>query len=156
METLNLVSFDKENVEHIIFLRKLLRDKTISERFNGLLPQLNAKHNDGVIGKGFFLADGDELVGYVDIGQYNVEEEAVYIRGAVDKDKRGNHYGYRLLSETTDYIFANYPKVRNVKVKIAEDNTASLKTAGACGFIWLGSDYYGKSNPYEKEVKVRK
>ena len=96
------------------------------------------------------------MVGFVDIGQFNGEEEAVYLRGAIDKDKRGKHYGTLMLSETTDYIFANYPKVRNVKLKIDEDNKASLSTANACGFIWAGADYYVKGNPYEKQKGMSK
>ena len=55
MEMLSLITFDKENKDHVIFLRKLLGGKTISERFGGILPSLNSRHPDGILGKFFLL-----------------------------------------------------------------------------------------------------
>ena len=65
MDTLSLCKFDKDNKDHMIFLKKLLADETIKERFQGLLPNLMKKTDDTIIGMGFFIADGDCLVGYV-------------------------------------------------------------------------------------------
>lgn len=47
------------------------------------------KKVDGtIIGTGLFIAYEDCLVGYVDIGNYNKNGKAVYVRQAIDRDKR--------------------------------------------------------------------
>lgn len=155
METLSLCKFDKDNKYHMIFLKKILADETIKERFQGLLPNLMKKVDDTIIGMGFFIADGDCLVGYVDIGDYNENEKAVYIRQAIDKDKRGKNYGQRALLEVCDLIFKEYPLVENIKARIAPDNEASIRMAIACGFANIRDDYYGIENPYIKNNRIK-
>lgn len=156
MDTLSLCSFDKDNVHHMMFLKKLLKDETIKTRFQGLLPNLMRKPDDDtIIGKGFFIADENVLVGYVDIGNYNEEEKAVYIRQAIDKDERGKSYGAKTLLEVCDFIFRKYPLVENIKARIAHDNEASIKMALACGFTNIRDDYYGLQNPYIKSSKIK-
>ena len=146
LDTLKLVTFDQNNKEHILFLKKILNDKTVTQRFNGFLSHLKAKTDD-IIGKGFFVKD-KEIIGYIDIGDYNKDEEAVYLRGLIDKNKRGNNYGHIMLDEVTNYIFINYPIIKYIKLKIEDNNKASLKTALSVGYSWINSDYYGKLNPY--------
>ena len=153
LDTLSLVTFDKENTDHINFFKKIVHDTTIKNRFTGFLSSLNAK-SDTIIGKGFFLEDNDELIGFVDIGKFNKDEEAVYIRGAIDKEKRSKNYGHKMLEETSNYIFLNYPEVKNIKLKIASDNISSIKTAESCGFINMLNGCYKKINPYSLQNKL--
>lgn len=61
-----------------------------------------------------------------------------------------------MLKEITDYIFLHNPEVKFVKVKIAKDNIASIKTASSCGFNWIGDDYYELQNPHVKQNKFKK
>ncbi len=155
LDTLSLCKFDKDNKYHMIFLKKLLNDETIKERFQGLLPKLMKNMDDCVIGKGFFIADNDKLIGYVDIGNYNANERAVYIRQAIDKDERGQSYGKKALIETCDFIFRTYSEVENIKARIAPDNEVSIRMAIACGFSNIRDDYYGIENPYIKNKKIK-
>lgn len=155
MDTLSLCKFDKDNKYHMIFLKKILKDKTITERFQGFLPNLTKKYDGTIIGAGFFIADGDVLVGYIDIGNYNANEKAVYIRQTIDQDARGNGYGKRSLYEVCDFIFKEYPNVENIKARIAPDNEASIRMAVACGFTNIRDDYYGIENPYIKNNKIK-
>lgn len=147
LDTLSLVVFDRNNIEHINFFKKIALDATIKNRFTGFLSNLNAK-SDSIIGKAFFLEANNELIGFIDIGSFSEEEEAIYLRGAIDKEKRGKNYGHKMLEETSNYIFLNYPEVKNIKLKIAHDNTSSIKTAESCGFINTLNDCYQKGNPY--------
>ncbi len=154
LNTLSLRTFDKENKKHLLFLKKLVSDTSITNRFNGMLPQLTKDSEDGILGKGFFISDEDTLVGFVEIGQFSTEEKCVYLRAAIDKDLRGQHYGKRTLEDVSDYLFQNYNKIECIKVKIAHDNTPSIRTAASCGYKWIRDDYYGLYNPYlEKSTK---
>ena len=151
LETLSLVTFDKNNEKHITFLKRIINDESIKKRFTGFLSRLNSKANYGIIGKSFFVAENKELIGFIDIGLLNQEEEAVYLRGAIDKSKRGNNYGHKMLNEVSNYIFENYSNVKTIKLKIDKNNYASIKTAESCGFNYILNDYYIKSNPYLKK-----
>ncbi len=111
--------------------------------------------DDSIIGKGFFISDNGKLIGYIDIGNYNVNEKAVYIRQAIDQDVRGRNYGKRTLYELCDFIFREYPDVENIKARIASDNQASIRMALACGFTNIRDDYYGMENPYTKNNKIK-
>lgn len=151
LNTLSLKTFDKNNKEHLLFLKKLVRDESITNRFNGILPMLT-KDTDEIIGKGFFISDKNKLVGFIEIGQFNIEEKCVYLRAAVDKDLRGQHYGKRTLEDVSNYLFQNYNKLESIKVKIAHDNIPSIKTAASCGYKWLRDDYYILNNPYLDKI----
>ena len=153
LETLNLVNFNKDNKEHIIFLKKIIHDDSIKKRFNGFINRLNSRTNDGILDKAFFITDNNELIGFIDIGAFNNDEKVVYLRGAIDKDKRGNNYGNKMLIETSNYIFLNYPKIEKIKLKIDDDNIASIKNAESCGFFNMLNGFYEKSNPYKQKMK---
>lgn len=98
----------------------------------------------------------NKIIGYVDFGNFNNEEEAVYIRELVDKDKRHLGYGTLILSEVCDYVFKTYPFVYKIKARIAPDNIKSIMMAYNAGFINDRDDYYSLSNPYTKEMNIKK
>ncbi len=150
LNTLTLVNFDKENKAHLEFLKKLVHDESIKKWFTGISSGLINNPNNEFFGHSFFVEDNNELIGYINIGNIN-NENSVYLRAAVDKDKRGNNYGKTILSETTDYIFDNFNEVENIMLKIDKENKASLMTADSCGYLWLRDDYYYKKNPNIKE-----
>ncbi len=146
---LMLVSFDSDNKEHLMMLKMLAKDSFITSRFNGFLHHLNNK-NSNFFNKGFFVKDENNLIGYVDLSNFNKEEKAVYIRQAIFKEYRGDNkkrYGTLLLNEITDYIFSNYPMVHYVKARIHHDNLSSMKMAWNCHFSNNG-EIFSKKNPY--------
>lgn len=151
LETLSLHTLDKDNIDSLTFFKKLCTDKTIKTRFQGLLPGMLKEKNEDFFNRGFLVKDANEYIGYIGIGKYNQIEKAVYLRAAIDKDKRGRSYGKTLLKEATDYIFENFPQVDSIRLTIAPDNKASLMTANACGYNWLESDVYYKENPYTRK-----
>lgn len=148
METLTLQSFDKENKEHLEFFKKLVKQPSITSRFQGIGVGLLHEHGDKFFDRGFLITDNDKLIGYLGIGEFDEENKSVYLRGAIDIDCRGNSYGKKMLKESTEYIFLNYPKVENIRLKIAEDNIISIRTAEACGYEKLYNDFYIHYNPY--------
>lgn len=151
LNNLTLVNFDKENKEHLEFLKKLIHDESIKKWFNGICSGLISNPNNEFFGHSFFVKDNEDLVGYVNIGDFNTNEKSVYLRSAVEKNKRGKNYGKTILADITDYIFDNFNEVESIRLKIDRENKASLMTANACGYLWLTDDFYYKSNPNIKK-----
>ena len=86
---LTLVNFNSNDKTHLMTLKKLAKDSDITSRFNGFLQHLNNK-NSNFFNKGFFVKDEGNLIGYIDLSNFNEEEKAVYIRQAIFKEYRGN------------------------------------------------------------------
>lgn len=150
LTNLSLVIFDKNNPEHVRFLKYLVKDKTILARFQGITNNLLHNHGDEFFDRSFFVSNeigGGVLIGFINIGAFNEREKSVYLRAAIDIKTRGAGYGKQLLREVTDYIFNNYHQVESIRLKIASDNKASLGTANACGYKWLSDDFYAAYNP---------
>lgn len=144
MDTLYLVSFDKDNKQHLEFVMELLHDETIKERFQGIFTTLS-NISDDIYDSAYLVKDGNELIGYIDISNLD-DDGAIYLREAVSEKHRGNCYGSRILKEVTKFLFNNVGEVERIKLRIASDNISSLKTADACGYKWLEKDYYYKDN----------
>lgn len=105
-------------------------------------------HNfgDELFGRSFLIVQNNNIVGYLDIGNFNQIESCIYLRCAIRKDFREQNIGKNILNEVTHYIFNTYPYIDSIRLKIAQDNIPSLKIAQACGYQWLNGDYYGKYN----------
>ena len=155
LDNLSLNIVDKNDRIALEFIRKLCHDESIKKRFQGILGGVLNNPSQELFGYGFLVSHNGEYIGYVRIGNFIEEEKSIYLRAAIDSDKRGHSYGKMLLSEITEYIFQNYSKVESIRLKIAEDNKPSLMTANACGYVWLKDDYYIKYNPYLDNVIKR-
>ncbi len=125
----------------------MCRDETIISRFQGIVPGLVKNPNNEFFNHGFLVMCENNLVGYIGIGEFNLEEKSVYLRAAIDREQRGKAYGKILLEEITCYIFSNFDIVENIRLKIALDNKPSLNTARSCGYEWLEKDLFIKYNP---------
>lgn len=148
LTNLVLVVFDKNKEEHLIFLKSIIKDKTILAKFQGLTNNLLHNHGDEFFDRSFLVSTKDnKLIGFINVGDFNTKDKCIYLRYAVDINVRGLGYGKQLLSEITDYIFYNYPEVETIRLKIASDNKASLGTANACGYKWYIDDFYFAYNP---------
>lgn len=149
LNTMELVYFDKENEEHLRYLKSLLSDKNIISRFQGILPALVSKNS--FFDKGFFIRYADEYIGCVIFGKYNSDEKNVYIRGfAIDKNHRGVMVGEHRLAqiaddEITKYIFNTYPEVSSILITVSPENGAGNKSAIRYGYSHVSDTRYSKS-----------
>jgi len=151
--TLNI--FDKTSKQELEFIRKLCKDETISKWFQGIMVGLTNNSKKEFFNHSFLVTHNKDLIGYINIGSYNEEEACVYLRAAIDKEKRGFSYGKMLLTEITNYIFKNYNNIESIRLKIEKENKVSLNTAISCGYEWLKDDYYIKNNPYYNINKIK-
>lgn len=143
---ISFTNFDKNNKEHILALKTILKDEEIINRFQGILPLLN-KQDSQIFDRGFWVTFNNQIVGYLDVGKYNKEEDCVYLRAAIFSEHRNKHLGTMMLQNACDLIFLNYPFISKIKLKIAQNNIASQKVAGNAGFTWEKDDYYYLDNP---------
>lgn len=148
LQTLKLVGFDKKNDEHISFFKNLNSDFSIKKRFQGLLAPLVS--NNDCFGRAFLVSDNDDLVGYIEIGEVDPDDNSIYLRAAIDNNKRSHNYGKQLLSETSEYLFQN-TDIDAIKLKIADDNIPSMKIAFSCGYEKIENEIYELNNPYCKK-----
>ena len=153
LETLSLYTFDKDNKEHLFFIKELFFDESIKKWVQGVSDGLLRNDKKEFFGHGFLVKYNNDFIGYIGISNYIKEEASVYLRYAISKNKRGLKYGESLLSEITDYIFQKYSEVESIRLKIASDNKASMMTAHACNYTILENDLYIKYNPYIKDDK---
>ena len=58
LENLDLVVFDKNNLEHIRFLKSLTKDKTILARFQGIAKNLLHRYDNSFFGSSFLCLAG--------------------------------------------------------------------------------------------------
>lgn len=149
LKNIRMITFDRDNQTHLEFLKKLLNDETIKNRFQGILPALLSK--EPFFGKGFLINYENKLVGYAQIGKYNKEEKCVYLLGgAIDKEHRGKRIkdnktlGEIMLDDITNYILYNYKEVQQIKLTISDDNIPAIKQASRCGYEHLTTTHYGK------------
>ena len=150
LENIELVNFEKDNKEHLEYLKKILNDESIKKRFQGIFPALLSKEK--FFGKGFFLEYNKELIGYTQIGKFNKDEESVYILGgAIDKEHRGQKsetgktFAELMLNDISNYILYNYKEVKQIKLTITDDNEPAIKLSKKCGYEHLTTTHYGRS-----------
>lgn len=153
LNTIELHTITKNSHREIEFYKELIKDEVINYRVHGLGGILLKVDKYPFLGRAFLASLNDELFGYIHIGEFNPLEKSVYLKAAIHKDKRGNGYGKLLLEEISNYIFLNFQEVECIKLKIANDNKASIYTANSCGYVWLTDDFYIKYNPYLEELK---
>lgn len=155
LETLELNIPEKSDEKAREFIKKLCHDESIKKRFQGIMGGLFDNPNFELLGHAFLVSYNNEYIGYLRVGEILKDENAIYLRAAIDKDARGHNWGAVLLNEITEHIFQNYPEAESIRLKIAPDNIPSLKTAEAGGYVWLRDDFFVKYNPYLTESMKR-
>lgn len=115
LKTLDLEVFNKDNIEHMTFLKSLIKDKTITSRFQGLTNGLLHNHGDKFFDRGFFVSSNDVLIGYIKIGDYafsNYEMvESIRLKIAYDNKqslKTASSCGYKWLRDDFYIIYNPY------------------------------------------------
>lgn len=148
LNDLELVIFNKDNKDHLNFLKLIINDKTILARFQGIANNLLHNHGDEFFDRSFLVSTKEnKLIGFINIGNFNTDEKCVYLRYAININYRGMGYGKKILDGITKYIFNSYPMVETIRLKIASDNKASLGIANASGYKWYKDDFYFAYNP---------
>ncbi len=144
----SIESFDKNDKDHLLYLKELMSDETVKERFNGLSfkPHLDAEGL--VFDRGYFIKENasDNLIGYYHIGEVTCNND-VYLRSSTRKCFRNKGYGSKMLEEVTEYLCNNMSDIKRIVLKIDKDNIGSWKVASNAGYEWLSKDYCSKDNP---------
>lgn len=136
LETLKLLSFDKNNLEHNVAKRKLLNDDEFKKYFGEFFIKDadNYFNNSDKIElkKVYFIEEKDNIVGMIRFFSYH-ELGYVNIQYAVLPEYRCLGYGRKILSEMTKYIM-NDSNIKCIEADIDKTNIGSIKIATSLGY----------------------
>lgn len=88
------------------------------------------KYQQVISRPGYILTDGRKLVGYLRLAELDLNG-VLNLHYGVHPDFRRNpeHYGTRILLESSQYIFQNINNVKTIELFIKEMNKGSIKCA---------------------------
>lgn len=88
-----------------------------------------------LIGPAYIIADQRKLVGTIRLASYE-PDGVLNLHYAVHPDYRRQHYGTRILQETSKYILEQFSKVQKIELYIKEINKGSIKCAENANFLY--------------------
>lgn len=123
LETLKLELIDYNNIEHLIFLKKLMQSKDINYLWNLSDKQLSNNQNKD---KFLVLNENKEKIGYINISDptdaYYGNTVSIYY--AIEETYRGNGYGKRIIEEVKRWLF-QYKNIDCIVAQVDIDNIHS-------------------------------
>ncbi|MBD9085238.1 GNAT family N-acetyltransferase [bacterium] len=130
LNTLKLVSYNDQNMEHRKFKRELLNDTLFQEYFG----QMFIKKSDDIfqttdkieIKKAYLVEDNGQIVGMIRLFSYH-ESGVVNIQYAVRPCMRRKGYGTKILREFSDFLIKN--NIHCIEGDIDKNNIGSIKIA---------------------------
>ena len=148
LKKMELIYFNIKNKDHLEYMKSLIGDKSIFDRFQGILPALNSKST--FFNKAFFISYNGKFIGLVKIGKYNEMDHTLYINGfAIDKVHRGIKdessglsLGCIANNEINEYIFETYPQVESIMITVSSENPAGKKAAARYGYSQISDVHY--------------
>lgn len=136
LETLKLVSYDKNNLKHNKAKISLLSDFNFKKYFGDFFLRDADEYftnSDKIeLKKIYLIEDNNDIVGMIRLFSYH-ELGYINIQYAVLPEYRGFGYGKRILSEITKYIMSD-PNIKCVEGDIDKTNIGSIKIATSIGY----------------------
>lgn len=88
-----------------------------------------------LVGPGYIIADGRKLIRYLRLAELNLNG-ILNLHYGVHPDfrKNPNHYGTKILKESSKYIFKNISSVKGIELYIKEINKGSIQCAENAGY----------------------
>lgn len=91
--------------------------------------------NKLLVGPGYIIADGRKLVGYLRLDQLDLSGVLNLHYGVHPAFRRNKeHYGTKILLESSKYIFKTINSVKKIELFIKEINKGSIKCAENAGY----------------------
>lgn len=102
-----------------------------------------------LVGPAYIIEDERKLIGFIRLAFLD-SDGTLNLHYAVHPNYRKQHYGTKILQETSQYIFKNFSNIKKIELYIKEINTGSIKCAEHANFI------YEKDFPSRKDdCKIR-
>ncbi len=140
LTSLNIETFNSKNEEHLKYLKELINDQTIKERFTGLNLKIKKESKEFELDRGYLVSIEDKIIGYVGISNINLHNQ-IYLRITIRNQYRNRGLATETLNEISEYLTTKYD-LESIRLVIAKDNISSLKSASKSGFTWIENDIY--------------
>lgn len=135
LDTLMIVSYDDDIIEHRQFKRSLLKDddfkKYFGEMFINKQDEFFSASESIETKKVYLVKDEDKIVGMIRIYSYH-ESGVANIQYAVSPDCRKQGYGLRILKEITNFLLEN--NIHCIEGDIDKNNIGSINIATTLGY----------------------
>ena len=129
-----LEQVDLSNVQHEVFIKKLIKDKDIQREFFLSKEQFidNDIERDELLSNNCFVVMIENIpVGYIETSP--ISNGSVSLSIGIEKTFRGNGYGTLILSGLTDNLLYR-DDINRVSAIISNKNEASIRLFEKCGF----------------------
>lgn|SRR5574344_50326 len=132
----NFYTFNIEEEEHQRFLYALLKDKD-TKRFLTNIDSFLEEENSDFLDSSYVVGNDDKIVGYISLfKEFNINDyKGVSYNYAIHPEFRHHGLGSRLLTETSDYLFARFKFIKFIELLISDHNFNSINAAKKAGFI---------------------
>lgn len=158
MNNFELINFDFNNEEHVVFLDKIIsspNSELISSDIKRFVKRNIEKNKKDNITNCFIVKFNNELIG-LSFLNYHPEEtrdneillEEIEIGLGLLPEYRGKGLGSLFEKEFSEYLLNLYPQFNEVVARIDEDNISSINSIKKAGFEHYKNDeyHYKKNN----------
>lgn len=157
VENIRLRSFEESDADTLYKWENDMQDWHTNEIYN---PISKAYIKDFILNSCHYLKDNSDitlavetnetnLIGYVQILEYNAINRRAFIGIFIDKEYRNKGFGHKALNSIIKYAFSRW-NIRILFAKILSNNEESKKLFEKCGFIqtasipqwaWINNDF---------------
>lgn len=136
MDNLVITEYCSQDKRKIRFIKDISEDQLIRNYIsNYIYDQLEASEgeNDIRIGHSYIIEDKRKLIGFIRLAFLD-SNGVLQLHYGVHPDHRKNHYGSKILTESSKYIFKRFLNVNKIELYIKQFNIGSIKCAENANF----------------------
>lgn len=128
---LRIEQFNPDILEHYDFMKKSMRDSLFIKYISHI--EENAwyvkEHSESfLLDSAYVVYDNDELIGYIKV-QSTYINSLVKLQYYIDSSKRKEGYGFKLLTESTEFLFNEFKELKEIELDIDKYNYPSINLA---------------------------
>ncbi len=159
-DNFELIIFNLENKEHLIFLDKMINSpnsELISSDLKRFVERNIKKNKEDNITNCYIVKYNNELIGLSFLNYHPKEKrnneillEEIEIGFGLLPEFRGKGLGSLFEKEFSEYLLNLYPQFNEIVARVEEDNISSINALKKAGFErYKDDEYHYKKNRYE-------
>lgn len=136
MDSLVITEYCSNDKRKIRFVKEISEDQLVNYFVSGTLKEQieSSEGNENLqVGPAYIIEEQRKLIGIIRLASIN-KEGSLYLHYAVHPDYRRQHYGTKLLKETSEYLLKNNKDITKIELHIKDVNNGSIRCAEKSGF----------------------
>lgn len=138
MDSLVITEYCSQDKRKYRFIKEVSQDPLINQFVSPSIKEYlekSEKIEDLSIGHTYIIGDGRKLVGLIKLASLNNEGILnLYYATHPYYRRNANHYGSKILKETSKYLLENMKDINKIELRIKKINKGSIKCAEKAGF----------------------